>query len=159
MSASTDQNDAAEPIADVGAPPSVGKTLDVIKDDELVFVNKGTAEDGFVADIVPEVAEALSWGVLRNRAAVEDEIDLMFRAVRGFWDMFPDQVMRMCAAMSARCSELYVHLHRLEGRREWKQVRTQQVETLLAELDRQFKIASRLIEVQKFEAFQEGRQT
>lgn len=154
MSAEIDQNEVNG--AEV---PSVSHDLARIADDSLVFENKGTKEDGFVDDIVPEIAQGLSWGILVSRQAVEDEIDLMLRAVRGFWDMFPDQVMRACAAMSARCSELYVHLHRLEGRREWKQVRTQQVETLLAELDRQFKIASRLVEVQKFEAFQEGRQT
>jgi hypothetical protein len=159
MSAEIEQSEAPEPIADVGPAPSVGRALDQVKDDALTFVNHGTAEDGYVADIVPAIAVELSWGALVSRQHVEDEIDLMLRAVRGCWDMFPDQVMRAVSAMSARCSELYVHLHRLEGRREWKQIRTQQVETLLAELDRQFKIHSRLLEVQKFEALQEGRQT
>jgi hypothetical protein len=127
--------------------------------DALVFTVEGDREGGFIGDMVPEVAQSLSWGALISRQYVEDEIDLMFRAVRGFWDMFPDQVMRMCSAMSARASEIYVHLHRLEGRREWKQIRTMQIDTLLSELDRQFRIHSRLVEVQKLEAFQEGRQT
>lgn len=153
MSAEIDQNEAVD-----GTPPSVSHDLARI-DDPLVFENKGTREDGFVDDIVPEIAQGLSWGVLVSRQAVEDEIDLMLRAVRGFWDMFPDQVMRMASALSARASELYVHLHRLEGRREWKQIRTMQIDTLLSELDRQFRIHSRLVEVQKLEAFQEGRQT
>lgn len=110
---------------------------------------QGTKTVGYVDDLVPEVAAQLAWGALVSKQHVEDEIDMMLRAVRGFWEMEPDQVMRMAAAMSARCTELAVHLHRLEGRREWKQVRTMQVDKLLAELDRQFKIASRLVEMRR----------
>jgi hypothetical protein len=51
--------------------------------------------------------------------------------------------------MTARCTEMCVHLHRLEGKREWRQIRTQQVERLLAELDRQFRIASREVEIRR----------
>lgn len=115
----------------------------------MEYTSEGTTSVGFVDDLVPEVAAEFAWGVLVSRQAVEDEIDLMLRAVRGFWDMEPDQVMRMCAAMSARCTELAIHLHRLEGKREWKQIRTLQVERLLSELDRQFKIASRMLEVRR----------
>lgn len=110
---------------------------------------RGSAEEGFISDLVPEVAEQLSWGALVSRQHVEDEIDMMLRALRGFWDMEPDQVMQMASAMTARCTELAIHLHRLEGKREWRQIRTQQVERLIAELDRQFKIASRLVEVRR----------
>jgi hypothetical protein len=112
-------------------------------------VAAGAAEEGYISDLVPEVAEQFAWGELVSRKHVEDEIDLMLRAVRGFWDMEPDQVMQMTSALSARCTELAVHLHRLEGKREWRQVRTQQVERLIAELDRQFKIASRMLEVRR----------
>lgn len=110
---------------------------------------EGTAEAGFVDDLVPEVAAEMAWGALVSRENVESEIDMMLRALRGFWDMEPDQVLRMCSALSARCTEMAVHLHRLEGKREWRQVRTQQVERLLAELDRQFKNHSRLIEMRR----------
>lgn len=113
------------------------------------FVVEGTQEAGFVGDLVPEVAQQLAWGALVSKEAVEDEIDVMLRTVRGFWDMEPDEVMRMIAAISARATELGVHLHRLEGRREWRQVRTMQVERLLSELDRQFRLASRLLEVRR----------
>ncbi|MEO6157939.1 MAG: hypothetical protein ABIQ39_09950 [Ilumatobacteraceae bacterium] len=115
----------------------------------MEFTVVGTEETGFIADLVPEVAAELAWGQLVSKQNVEDEVDLMLRAVRGFWQMEPDQVMRMSSAMSARCTELEVHLHRLEGKREWKQVRTMQVDRLLMELDRQFKVASRLLEVRR----------
>lgn len=109
----------------------------------------GSREEGFISDLVPEVAEQLAWGALVSRQHVEDEIDLMLRAVRGFWDMEPDQVLTMTSALSARCTELAIHLHRLEGKREWRQIRTLQVERLLSELDRQFKAASRMVEIRR----------
>lgn len=115
----------------------------------MEFTVEGTAEAGYVADLVPEVVEELAWGALGSKDAVEDEIDLVLRTLRGFWDVEPDQVMRMVAALSARLTELAVHLFRLEGKREWKQVRTMQVDKALAECDRQFKIASRLLEVRR----------
>lgn len=113
------------------------------------FEVDGTAEAGFVEDLVPDVAVQLAWGALNSRETVEAEIDTMLTAVRRFWQQEPDQRMRAITAMSARCTELCVHLHRLEGRREWRQVRTMQVDRLLTELDRQFKIASREIEVRR----------
>lgn len=113
------------------------------------LVVQGTGEAGFLDQLVPEIAQDLSWGVLQSREAVEDEIDLMLTTVRTFWELEPDQVMRLSSAMSARCTEMSIHLHRLEGRREWRQIRTMQVERLLAELDRQFKLASRLVEIRR----------
>lgn len=112
---------------------------------------EGTAEVGYVDGLVPDVAAELAWGALESKQKVEDEIDLMLRTVRSFWECEPDQVAKLIQAMSARCTEMCVHLHRLEGRREWRQVRTQQVERLLTELDRQWKIASRLVEVRKID--------
>ena len=117
---------------------------------------EGTQTAGYVADLVPEVAAEMSWGALVSREAVEEEIDMMLRAVRGFWEMEPDQVLRMCSALSARCTEMGIHLHRLEGKREWKQVRTMQVERLLAELDRQFKDHSRVVEMRRQDMYFEG---
>lgn len=117
---------------------------------------EGTEDGGYVADLVPEVAQDLSWGALVSKQDVEDEIDLMLRTVREFWNMEPDQVMRTASAFSARCTELSIHLFRLEGRREWKQVRTMQVDKLISELDRQFKLASRLVEVRRQDIALEG---
>jgi cytosine/adenosine deaminase-related metal-dependent hydrolase len=113
------------------------------------FSVTGTQDAGFVDDLIPDTAQQLSWGALESREAVEDEIDLMLTAIRRFWSQEPDQRMRAITAMSARCTEMCIHLHRLEGRREWRQIRTQQVERLLAELDRQFKIASREVELRR----------
>lgn len=109
----------------------------------------GNRAEGFISNLVPEVAEQLAWGALISRDHVEAEIDLMLRAIRGFWDLEPDQVLQMISALSARCTELAVHLHRLEGKREWRQLRTMQVDKLLSELDRQFKSHSRTVELRR----------
>lgn len=117
----------------------------------MEFEVQGTPEGGFVDVLVPEIARELSWGALKSRAEVEAEIDLMLATIRGFWEYEPDQVMRLSSAMSARCTEMAIHLHRLEGMREWRQVRTQQVERILSELDRQFRGHSRIVELRRMD--------
>lgn len=115
----------------------------------MQFEVKGSESTGYVDHLIPDVAAELSWGALRSREAVEDEIDTMLTHLRDFWAKEPDHRMKMITAMTARCTEMCIHLHRLEGKREWRQIRTQQVERLLAELDRQFKIASREVEIRR----------
>lgn len=115
----------------------------------MQFTVQGTDEAGYIDELVPEVAEQMAWGALVSREHVEDEIDMMLRTIRGFWDMEPDQVFKMCSAISARCTELGIHLHRLEGKREWRQIRTLQIERILAEIDRQFREHSRLVEMRR----------
>jgi hypothetical protein len=118
--------------------------------DATTFTMQGTETAGYVDGIYPEALQALSFGALGSPDVVRDEIDAMLAAVRSFWQRQPDQVMRDCAAYSARCTELEVHLLRIEGvDRHYKQIRTLQVKPLLEELDRQFRIASRLIEIRR----------
>lgn len=81
---------------------------------------------------------------------MQSELDQILTEIGKFWSMEPDQVMRLVAAFSARCTELWVHLHRVEGRdRTYKQIRTMQVAPILEELDRQFRLASRQLEVRR----------
>jgi hypothetical protein len=87
---------------------------------------------------------------LGTRVEVQAELDDIAAAMRGFYMKAPDQVLRECAAYSARLSELYVLLHRVEGvDRQYTRLRTQQVEIYRDELREQWKTASRLIEVQR----------
>ena len=120
-------------------------------DQDEIFTVVGSEVAGYVdgAD-VPDTLAELSREQLGTRAQVEAEIDAMLVTIRDFYRMEPDEVARFCAGFSARATELEVHLHRVEGRhREYKQIRTMQVAKLLAELDRQFKIASRLVELRR----------
>lgn len=115
----------------------------------MQHVVEATPEGGYVDDLVPEVIAQLSSEALVDRATVEAEIDLMFRTVREFWQMEPDQVLLTSSALSARCAELEAHLHRVETKREWMRVRTMQVERLHKEIELQFKVHSRLIEMRR----------
>jgi len=89
----------------------------------------------------------LNYG-LGTRNQIEDELDRIAEAVRGFFMLQPDEVMRYCMAYTARLSELAVLLHRAESydKQFWR-IRTMQVQVYLDELDRQFKTASRIVEV------------
>lgn len=89
-------------------------------------------------------------GHLGPREEIEKELDLIAAAIRTFHRKQADQVMRECSGYSARLTEMAVLLHRIEGSsRQYTRIRTQQVERFLAELDRQWKTASRLIEVSR----------
>ena len=89
-------------------------------------------------------------GYLGTRAEIERELDHIAADIRSFPEMMPDQVMRYCSAFSARLTELAVLLHRVESHdRQYTRIRTQQVERFIGELDRQFRVASRLVEVQR----------
>lgn len=97
-----------------------------------------------------EEAALRAAGELGNRAQIEAELDAMLAEMREFWRQQPDQVMQTCAGFTARLTELEVLLHRVEVRdRQYKQIRTLQVQKMLDECERQFKIASRLVEVRR----------
>lgn len=114
------------------------------------FTVEGSELAGHIEGLIPEVVSELSREALGSREQVEAEIDAMCAVTRDFYRMEPDEVMRNIAGFSARCTELEVQLHRVEGRnREFKQIRTMQVAKLLLELDRQFKLASRLVELRR----------
>jgi hypothetical protein len=110
-----------------------------------------TTVEGAIPGVEPPIDVALdAVSALGTRAEIEAELDRMVSEVKEFYGYEPDQVMRICSAFSARLTELSMHLHRVEGRfREYKQVRTMQVQPLLAELDRQFRLASRSVEMRR----------
>lgn len=101
--------------------------------------------------IVDPLGQLAPAGYLGTREEIEAELDIVAAAIRAFHYKQPDQVMREIAGYSARLTELAVLLHRVEGTqgRIYTRIRTQQVEKFLAELDRQFKISSRMVEVMR----------
>lgn len=103
----------------------------------------GELSPSLVANLAPS-------GFLGTKEEIETELDGIAAAIRTFGVKQPDQVMREVAAYSARLTELTVLLHRQEAKdRQYLKVRTQQVDRFLAELDRQYRIASRLVEVMR----------
>lgn len=114
----------------------------------------------YAPDSVPDQEVTFASRQLGSRQAVEDEIDATLDCMNGFWNQEPDHVMRSCAALSARMTELSVLLHRAETKdKQYHRVRTMQVERVLAELDRQFRISSRLLEVRRQDLYMAGAAT
>ncbi len=120
---------------------------DINPDEGVVDVPGDDRSHWIIVDPVDKLAPA---GELGTRVDIERELDLIAAALRRFHRQQPDQRMREISAYSARLTELCVLLHRVESTdRQYTRVRTQQVERFLAELDRQFKIASRIVEVSR----------
>jgi len=128
-------------------PDSSGEQKEVPK---RSFRVEGNRQTGFVSGAIPVVVAQSAADRLACRSDVEDELDMMADMIKGFWEQEPDLVMRQVAAISARLTELSLLLHRAETRdRQFKQIRTLQCAPLLVELDRQYKIASRLVELRR----------
>lgn len=110
-------------------------------------------EDVFDISSFGDPLEALApTGTLGDRTQVERELDLIAASIRTFHRLRPDQVLRYCAGYTARLTEMHVLLHRVESTasgRAYTRLRTQQVDKYLEELERQWKTASRLIEVMR----------
>jgi hypothetical protein len=103
--------------------------------------------DSMLSDPLEHLAPT---GYLGERKDVEAELDLIAASIRTFHRLQPDQVLRYCAGYTARLTEMTVLLHRAESRgREYTRLRTQQVAKYIDELDRQWKTASRLVEVMR----------
>ena len=69
-----------------------------------------------------------------------------------------EEVFLRLAAITARLTEIRIHLHRVDSRR-FTALRTREVDPLLDEADRQFRIFSRLQAVRTFEFEMAGRTT
>lgn len=109
-----------------------------------------TDDDGLPEFGRPGFADLASAGHLGDRVEIEKELDGIAIAMRTFHLKPPDLVMREVAAYTARLTEMCVLLVRVESLdRQYTKVRTQQVERFLAELERQYRIASRLVEVSR----------
>lgn len=105
----------------------------------------------FAPDRTPHQMAEL-YGGLGSKEDVERELDGIAAAIRSFHGKRAEQVFEECSAYSARLSELYVLLHRMENSpfaREFYRVRTQQVEIFRNELEFQFKLASRRVEIDR----------
>lgn len=98
-------------------------------------------------------------GYLGTREQIQGELDYIASVVRTFHELQPDQVLRMCSAFTARLTELKVQLVRNEPvDRQYVRVRTQQVEVWLVEMDRQWRTASRIVEINRQDLMMLGGQ-
>lgn len=84
--------------------------------------------------------------------SVREEINDSFLDMKTFHDREPDEIMRICRAHSARLSELRVRIMRVEDyQRQWRSIRTREIEPTLTELSDQWSNASRLHSVRELD--------
>jgi hypothetical protein len=89
-------------------------------------------------------------GFLGTREQIEAELDMIASSIRTFHRLQPDQVLKYCAGYTARLTELTVLLHRVESsNRQYTRLRTMQVQKYVEELERQWKTASRMVEIMR----------
>lgn len=90
---------------------------------------------------------------LPDNPELEQELDSMLSDLKEANMDLPDEVIQMCAAYMARCTELHVNIIRIEGRnRDLKWLRTQQLGKVMELIEFTYKAASRIVEIRRQDA-------
>jgi hypothetical protein len=100
-------------------------------------------------------SEESTQGVLSlpDNPDLELEIDAMLSDLKEANMDLPDEVIQMCAAYMARCTELHVNIVRIEGRnRHLKWLRTQQLSKVMELIEFTYRAASRIVEIRRQDA-------
>ncbi len=107
--------------------------------EERGFLDTTPIDAALLAALATDMAP-LNDGDPTTRVAVLVELAGIKAAIRTWFDKQPDQVIREASAYSARLTELWTGLRLLESNdRQWTQLRTQQVQPVLDEVDRQYR--------------------
>jgi hypothetical protein len=88
--------------------------------------------------------------IANDLAGLRAEVDAYYTAMRGFQDLSLEEVFIQLAGLSARASEIRTNLIR-QDRRAFQAFRTGEIDPFLTEVDRQFKVWSRLQSVREME--------
>ena len=107
--------------------------------------------------VVPSDIEHMAYGLLGSPQDIRDELDRIQGHVNLLYTMEPDLAMRVISAYSTRLTEIARLLFRVEViDRQWIKIRTMDCLPLLEELDRQFKLHSRMLEARAQDLSMEG---
>jgi hypothetical protein len=91
----------------------------------------------------------------KNIGSIDDvrgEIDDAHNDMRGFYLQDPDEVMRAVSGHLARLAEISKEIRRIEiSARQWKAIRTNEVDPTMKDLMEQFQIHSRLQSVREMD--------
>lgn len=80
------------------------------------------------------------------------EVDDAFQDMEKFHSLEPDEIMRLAAGHSARLSYIRVRVMRIEDfQRQWKDIRTRELEPALEQLREQWAHGSRLHSTREFD--------
>lgn len=90
---------------------------------------------------------------LPDEPDLEEELDSMVKDLKALNLELPDEVIMVCTAFMARCTELHMKIVRVEGQvRGLKWVRTQQLTKLMELIEFTYRGASRLVEIRRQDA-------
>lgn len=83
-------------------------------------------------------------------AEYKAEVDTYYRVLKMLTEMTPVEVFNCLSAFSARASEMRTRLFRVDNNRA-NAFRTREIEPLIEEIDRQFRVHSRIMSYKEFE--------
>lgn len=107
--------------------------------------------------VVPADLEQMAYGLLGTPADVREELDRIQSHLHYVYGMEPDMAMRVLSAYSSRLTEIARLLFRIEiTDRAYTKLRTMDCLPLLEEIDRQFKMHSRMLEARAQDLSLEG---
>lgn len=106
---------------------------------------------------MPDELVDLAYGLVGTPEEVKGELSRINTHLGHLYEMEPDMAIRVLAAYSPRVTELERQLFYAEsGERAYARIRTMDVRPLLDEIDRQFKMHSRLLESRAQDLAMEG---
>jgi len=107
--------------------------------------------------VAPSDLEAMSYGLLGTPSDVRAELDRIQSHLHHVYAMEPDMAMRVLSAYSSRLTEVARLLFRIEiTDRTYTKLRTMDCLPLIDEIDRQFKLHSRMLEARAQDLAMEG---
>lgn len=116
-------------------------------DEEEGYLGSGPVDMALLAALANDIAP-MGVGVPATKAELLLELAGIKTAIRTWYDKQPDQVIREASAYSARLTELWTELQLLEPHdRQWTRTRTQQVQPILDEIDRQYRLQTSRIAI------------
>lgn len=101
--------------------------------------------------IGPSEAASQAVGALTDMSTMEDELDAMVEDIKNASLDLPDEMIGLCAAYMARCTEMHIRLIRV-GSRAANYLRTQQLAKVMELLEFSYRAASRIVEIRRQES-------
>ncbi len=90
-------------------------------------------------------------------AALRAEVDEYFSLMKRFHEMEPDEIFMKLSSITARAAEIRIALVRRESRR-CTALRTKEIDPLIEQVDRQFRMWSRILAVKEIDVRLSGGQ-
>lgn len=109
---------------------------------------KLTATGSERSHLGPSEAASENVNQLDDESTIEDELDAMVSDIKDLELDLPDEVISLCAAYMARCTEIHLLLIRINTRAS-NYLRTQQLAKVMDLIEFTYRSASRTVEIRR----------